>query len=300
MRILFVTSNRIGDAVLATGLLDHLLRTYPEARFTVACGPAAAGLFARMPRRERTIVFEKRPHSRHWLNLWAATVGTAWSLVVDIRGSLLGWLVPTRRRAVAHWSRTPKDRHKIAQLGLVLGLDPAPSPVTWTAREDHATAEALLPGGPWVLLGPTANWDGKLWPAVRFAELFAALAEGPLPGARAAVLGGAGEVERRMAAPTLAALPDAVDLVGRLSLAEVTACIQRAALYVGNDSGLMHLSAAARAPTLGLFGPTKGNIPQFYPTGARSGMAISPTLRMEDLSVDAVLQAARPLLAPAR
>ncbi len=67
MRILFVTSNRIGDAVLATGLLDHLLRAYPHARFTVACGPAAEGLFARMPRREQTIVFEKRPHSRHWL-----------------------------------------------------------------------------------------------------------------------------------------------------------------------------------------------------------------------------------------
>ncbi len=298
MRILFVTSNRVGDAVLATGLLDHLLRTYPQARFTVACGPAAAGLFARMPRRERTIVFEKRPHSRHWLSLWAATVGTGWSLVVDIRGSLLAWLVPARRRAVAHWSRTPRDRHKVAQLGLVLGLDPAPDPVAWTGPEDRAVAETLLPGGPWVLLGPTANWSGKLWPAERFAELFTALAAGPLPGARVAVLGGPGAAERSMAAPTLAAMPDAVDLVGRLSLAEVTACIQRATLYVGNDSGLMHLSAAARAPTLGLFGPTKGNIPQFYPTGRRSGMAVSPTLQMEDLSVQAVLQAAQPLLAP--
>ena len=38
MRILFVTSNRIGDAVLSTGLLDHLIRTYPDSRITVACG----------------------------------------------------------------------------------------------------------------------------------------------------------------------------------------------------------------------------------------------------------------------
>jgi heptosyltransferase-3 len=299
MRILFVTSNRIGDAVLATGLLDHLLRTYPEARFTVACGPAAEGLFARMPRRERTIVFEKRPHSRHWLSLWAATVGTVWSLVVDIRGSALAWVLPARRRVVAHWRRVPRDRHKIAQLGLILGLDPAPAPVTWTAAEDRARAAALLPGGPWVLLGPTANWHGKLWPAERFADLFAVLAAGRLQGARAAVIGGTGQAERAMAAATLAALPQAVDLVGRLSLAEATACIQRAALYVGNDSGLMHLSAAARAPTLGLFGPTKDNIPQFYPTGPRSGMAISPTKRMEDLSVAEVLRAAEALLAPA-
>ena len=52
MRILFITATRIGDAVLSTGLLDHLLRAHPAARFTVACGPAAEGVFARMPRRD--------------------------------------------------------------------------------------------------------------------------------------------------------------------------------------------------------------------------------------------------------
>ena len=48
MRILFITSNRIGDAVLSTGLLDHLIRTYPQAQFSVACGTVAAGVFARI------------------------------------------------------------------------------------------------------------------------------------------------------------------------------------------------------------------------------------------------------------
>ena len=70
MRILFVTSTRIGDAVLSTGLLDHLLRAYPEARFTIACGPVAEDVFARMPRREETIVLAKRSLSLHWLELW--------------------------------------------------------------------------------------------------------------------------------------------------------------------------------------------------------------------------------------
>ena len=41
MRILFVTSTRIGDAVLSTGLLNHLLRAHPHAKVVVACGPAA-------------------------------------------------------------------------------------------------------------------------------------------------------------------------------------------------------------------------------------------------------------------
>ncbi|HEX3995531.1 MAG TPA: glycosyltransferase family 9 protein, partial [Acetobacteraceae bacterium] len=67
MRILFVTANRLGDAVLSTGLLDHLIRTWPTARFTVACGPVAEGVFQRMPGLERIIVIEKQSFGRHWL-----------------------------------------------------------------------------------------------------------------------------------------------------------------------------------------------------------------------------------------
>ena len=253
MRILFVTSNRLGDAVLSTGLLDHLIRTHPDARITVACGPVAEGVFARMPNRERTIVLDKLPYRLHWLPLWASTVGTLWDLVVDIRGSTIAWMVPTRRRAVMR--RRPG--HKIAQLAAVLGLDPPPLPVAWTAPEDRARAAALLPAGrPIIGLGPTANWPPKVWPAERFAALFHALERGPLPGAVPVVFAGPGEAERAMAEPLLAALPDAIDLVGRLSLPEVAACLARCALFVGNDSGLMHLAAAAGAPTLGLFGPT--------------------------------------------
>src|SRR5271154_2433706 len=100
MRILFVTANRLGDAVLSTGLLDHLIRTYPRSRITVACGPAAEGVFLRMPNLERLIVLEKRRYGRHWLALWAATVGQVWDLVVDIRASALSFVVPARRRAV--------------------------------------------------------------------------------------------------------------------------------------------------------------------------------------------------------
>src|ERR1700693_5925620 len=100
MKILFVTSNRLGDAVLSTGLLDHLIRTHPDARITVVCGPVAEGVFSRMPNRDHTIVLRKLPLGLHWLPLWARAVTRFWDLVVDIRGSALSWLVPTRRRAV--------------------------------------------------------------------------------------------------------------------------------------------------------------------------------------------------------
>jgi len=291
MRILFVTSNRIGDAVLSTGLIDHLLHRYPEARFTIACGPVAEGLFARMPRRDRTIVMTKRPYGRHWLPLWAATVGTLWDLVVDIRASAISFLVPTRRRAVMRKS----TGHKTVQLARLLRLDPAPLPVAWTSAEDRALAARLLPeDGPIVALGPTANWTGKVWPPENFAALFQALTSGRLAGARAAVFAGPGAQEAALAAPLLAALPDAIDLTGKLELSEAAACLARCALFVGNDSGLMHLAAAASTPTLGLFGPTPAA--EYAPAGKRAAAVLSRTDRMEDLSVEAALQAATALL----
>jgi len=295
MRILFITSNRVGDAVLSTGLLDHLLQRFPTARFTIACGPVAAELFARMPRAERVIAFEKRRFGLHWLGLWGRCAGGFWDLVVDNRGSMLGFFLLHRRQARLRRRRGPK----IAEIGAILGLDPPPLPVVWTAPEDRALAARLLPSGPPIIaLGPTANWSGKIWPAERFAELFSALSESLLPGARAAVFAGPGAAERAMAAPLLARLPGAIDLCGRLTLHEAAACLGRAALYIGNDSGLMHLAAAAGTPTLGLFGPTQAA--EYAPAGRAARAVVASGPDMADLSVAAALRAATALLAQAQ
>jgi len=296
MRILFITSNRVGDAVLSTGLLDHLIRRYPESRITVACGPVAEGVFARMPNLERIILLEKQPHGRHWLGLWAATVGTFWDLVIDIRASAISYLLATRRRAVMR----KRPGTKVEQLGAILGLAPPPMPVVWTGPADRARAAVLLPPGPpLIALAPTANWDGKVWPPERFADLFRALFAGPLPGARAAVFAGPGAQERALAAPVLAALPHAIDLVGALTLPEAAACLARCALFVGNDSGLMHLAAAAGAPTLGLFGPTQAKATEYAPAGPRTGMVIARGPAMTDLPVADALAAATALISAA-
>ena len=297
MRILFVTATRIGDAVLSTGLADHLLRAHPEARITVACGPVAAGVFQRMPRREATLIVDKRRFDLHWLDLWRRTVGTAWDLVVDLRGSALSLCLRARKRAVMRGGRRPG--HRLGHIAGALGLDPAPLPVAWTGAADRAAAAVLLPAGEtWIGLGPTANWAGKVWPADRFVQLFGGLSE-RLPGARAVVFAGPGEAERAMAAPVLAALPRAVDLVGRLTLPEVAACLARCAVFVGNDSGLMHLAAAAGAPTLGLFGPTPAS--EYAPRGRRAAAVLAEgepgRAPMEALPVAAALAAVEGLLA---
>jgi heptosyltransferase III len=242
-----------------------------------------------MPNRERTIVLRKQSWGRHWLPLWADVALHVWDLVVDIRGSALSWLVPTRRRAVFRRVEGPK----IAQLGAILGLSPPPSPVAWTSDADRCRVSHLLPGDrPIVALAPTANWRPKVWPADRFASVFRRLAELGVLHAVPVILGGPGPAEHAMAEPLLALLPDAVDLVGRLTLPEVVACLGRATLFIGNDSGLMHLSAATGTPTIGLFGPTDSAT--YGPTGRLATAVVGTS--MAAITVDQVASAADALL----
>lgn len=296
MRILFITATRIGDAVLSTGLLAHLLQQHPQAHFTIACGPAAAAVFDRMPRRDRTLIVEKRRHDLHWPLLWSRVATTLWDLVVDLRGSALSYLIPTRRRAILRGGR--RDGPKLAHLATALKLANPPLPTAWTAPEDLAKANTLLPPGILIGLGPTASWPGKAWPGDRFATLFQALRTGPLPGATPIIFAGPGPAEAAMAAPLRHALPDAVDLTGRLTLPEASACLARCTIFIGNDSGLMHLAAAAGTPTLGLFGPTPAT--EYAPAGPHAAAAVAPgppgAAPMSALSTEAALAAALILL----
>jgi heptosyltransferase-3 len=167
--------------------------------------------------------------------------------------------------------------------------------VAWFNPQDAARASGLLPQhAPVIVLAPTANWAPKVWPAGRFVTLFQRLEATHIPGAVPVVIAGPGETEAAMANPVLSALPNAIDLIGRLSLPEIAAFLSRSALFVGNDSGLMHLAAASGAPTLGLFGPT--NAAEYAPTGARAAALTSPDATMEGISIEAALQAAAQLL----
>jgi ADP-heptose:LPS heptosyltransferase len=257
-RILFITASRIGDAVLSTGLLCHLAERFPRARFTVACGAAAASLFRAAPFVERVIPMTKKKRAGHWIDLWKQTVTTPWRLVVDLRGSAMGWLVPSLSRRIIKSSWEPK--HRLVHLSSVLGLTEPLAPRLWADEAARSTARSLIPDGERVLaIGPTANWGAKQWPADRFVAVMAALTSpgAMLDGARVAVF--ASQSERAQAQPLIDAVPSGrlIDLAdGRLDLATAYACLERCSFYLGNDSGLMHMAAAAQIPTLGLFGPS--------------------------------------------
>ncbi len=311
MRILFVTSTRVGDAVLSTGLLARLLEENPDAEVTVACGPAAASLFEAVPGLQRIIVLNKMVWSLHWLYLWVNAVGTFWDVLVDIRNAPITYIIPKSK--CYRLTRTRDEGHRLRLLGRVVGAgDTPPTPRIWLDDTRRRDAADLIPDGPPVLaIGPTANWRGKQWRAEAFAELVARLTSenGMLAGARVAIFGR--DDERPMALPVIQSVPEdrLLDLVGGLDLLTVAACMERSVMYIGNDSGLMHLAAAAGTPTLGLFGPSP--VQQYAPWGSLCDTVVARTsydkifpagfdptntdTLMDSLAVDDVEEAAKAL-----
>ena len=311
--ILFITASRIGDAVLSSGLIKALADEIPHARFTIVAGPLTAPLFAQTPRLDRVIVMEKRALGGHWYGLWQRVRGRRWGLIVDLRGSAISRVLMRQRRAV-HKAGGPVV-HKVVEAARLLKLegDP-PAPTLCTSDEIDARAAALTRGeGPILAIGPATNWIGKTWPAERFSQVARALLGpgGVLEGGRLMVLGGP-EDKALGAAVRGAVLKDRlIELAGKIDLLTAFAVLKHARLYVGGDSGLMHLAAAAGTPTLGLFGPSDERLSA--PGGPATRVVRGPrsfddirerdphlshaVCHMMDLSVPRVVAAAKELIA---
>jgi ADP-heptose:LPS heptosyltransferase len=104
-----------------------------------------------------------------------------------------------------------------------------------------------------VAVHPGARRPWNSWPAERFAGLVDYI-QGKL-GVKAVLLGG--ERDRGAAEAILSRIESgARSLVGRLGILTVASVLRRAALYVGNDSGPMHIAAAMGTRVVALFGPS--------------------------------------------
>jgi ADP-heptose:LPS heptosyltransferase len=312
--ILFITSNRIGDAVLSSGLVKRLSDEIPNARFTIVAGPVAAPLFEEVPNLDRIIILAKAKGGGHWFDLWGQVRDRRWGLVVDLRGSGLSRFVSTKRRAVWRKSSGPPV-HKVIEAARVLKIEDEPAPpYIFTSPETEARAEELTAGtGPILALAPAANWLGKTWPLERFSRVAMRLlaADGPMKGGRLMVLGGPEDAKLAKGLRDVVIRRQFIDLTEGADLLTAYACLKRARLFIGNDSGTMHLAAAAGAPTLGLFGPSDEQL--YGPWGAHVRVARGPRsyeqiravdpgfgqalCHMMDLPVETVAEAAEALLA---
>jgi heptosyltransferase-2 len=149
------------------------------------------------------------------------------------------------------------------ELVRMLGADTTPgyNPHIPVDDASRASVTEMLAGsgrGPLVAMHPGAGWysRARIWPVENFAAVACGL--GRSHAATVVVLGGPDEVE---AASRLEKLVEGaggglLNLAGRTSIHETAALIERCDLFVGNDSGPMHIAAAVGTPVVAVFGPS--------------------------------------------
>ena len=281
-KLLFIGNTRLGDAIMSTGLLNDLCKYY-NAKATVVCGKVAAPVFDDCPIVDKVITIKKKKYSLHWINIWKEIRFTRWDIICDLRSTPIIWLVRSKKRIVL---RSSGDKeHRIVRLSKINPTGKKPMPKIWISEQAHVEAKRYINNisGPFLVIGPTANWAAKVWPTENFALLIQKLlAYKELLGAKIILVGGPGEesVGQELISQLKGIKP--INLIGKPILA-TAAIFSLSKVFIGNDSGLMHLAAATGIPTLGLFGPTDDNL--YAPSGKNAMFVRTPESPKELMNI---------------
>lgn len=166
-------------------------------------------------------------------------------------------------------------------------LSAAPPDISWILARSAQPRSISVAGGhrPLVIMAPGASpkKPDKQWPVDRYGELAKRLQD---EGFDIVVIGALHESELARAIQRQA--PRARDLTGRTDFAQIAALGARAALAIGNDTGALHLIAAAGAPTIALF--SSASDPAI--TAPRGHVTVLHSPDLKDLPVEQVVRAA--------
>lgn len=288
-KILLVRLGAIGDVANALVVANALADERPRVRVGWAVHDQALPLVEGHPSVARVHLWKRGSGLRGLRATLRAARSEGYGLAVDLQrilksawfarraaGRVLGF---DRRRAkefswlLAQEHVAPQDpgAHMVEQyMGFVraLGIEGA-RPRRSLPRDESAEAVAATwverHGQP-VLVNVGASKPENRWPPERFAELARALAD---RGEVVALTGGPADREPFQAALAAADGEGVHDRVGRTSLRELIALERRAKLFVGCDTGPMHLAAAVATPVVALFGPADPRRTGPYGTGHR-------------------------------
>ncbi len=150
----------------------------------------------------------------------------------------------------------PRNLLFLQALGAGGGGTPGPLRLHY-APEDRETVDrllaecGLLPGEPFIALHPGARRESKRWPSTYFSDLLRTMAKNGLP--RPLLLGDRGEASLLSQIEARSGVPVSV-LAGRIPLDLLPHFLSRAILFVGNDSGPLHMAALSGVPTLSFYG----------------------------------------------
>lgn len=274
--VLVIQTGFVGDMVLTTPLLRALRRGMAGASITLLHSPRAAGVVRLSPRVDRLVSFDKRGSESGWaasVRLGRSLRRERFDLVISphrsVRSGLLALATGAPRRIgfehspsslfftdtvpYSRWEST-FVRRKLRLLEPLGIFEEDETPEIHFGDAEAAEARRLLSErevrSPYAVLALGSAWPTKRWPPERFGALARILRE---RGMGVVLVGGPGD---REAGGKAAAGGSAADLTGATSLEVLGALLHGAALFVGNDSGALHLARGAGTPAVALFGPT--------------------------------------------
>ncbi|MCG2583640.1 lipopolysaccharide heptosyltransferase II [Massilia sp. TS11] len=289
-RLLIISPNWIGDAVMAQPLLARLRAADPDCLIDVLAPPAVAPVWRAVAEVAEVLTtpfrhgpLQLRERWRYGKVLRARGYAAAYVLPNTLKYALLPWFAGIRQRVgykgesryglinVMHHDAVPPRPMVPFYAALAEAPDaplaaslPRPRLVVDPVAQAAAKAKAgLAPGQPYVCFAPGAEFGGaKRWPPEHFARLAAEIQGQVL------LLGSPKDAD------TCAQIqgPNVRSLAGQTTLDQAIALIAGARAMVANDSGLLHVAAALNRPVLGLYGPTD---PDHAPPLAEHALALS-------------------------
>jgi ADP-heptose:LPS heptosyltransferase len=315
-KILVIKLGALGDFVMALAAMKHIRQAHPKARITLLTVPVFEAL-ARASGYFDAIETDGRPEGfGDWLAMIGRLRGARYDRVYDLQtssrsstyfqmlrpfpppwsGVAAGCSMPHRnpQRGTMHTLERQAEQLKDAGIWPDAPLEPGSAPppdLSWILRK--APQARPVPGAnmpkPYVLLVPggSEHRPEKRWPVEKFAELAFILRE---RGFDIVIIGGPQE---SALARIIQRKAQARDLTGRTDFAQIAILGARAALAVGNDTGPLHLIAAAGAPTLALF--SKASDPALC--APRGHVAVLQAESFDKMSVEQVATATRRLVA---
>ena len=257
MKVLFITSTRIGDAVLSTSILNYLKNRFPHCSLYIATGKTAALLFKNFKNVKKIFILEKKFFKIHWLELWSRTFFNKWDIVIDLRGSIISYFLFNKKKYV--YKSINKNIHRLDELAILMERKHLPLPLIPVLKKDmKRISKDFLKLKNSIAIGASANWPAKIWPSKNFVKLIQMfLKEKQFGKKKSIVFFGSSKDLKNIKKITKHLKKFKVkNFCGKLNLIEVAAHLKKCKIFIGNDSGLMHIASASGIPTLGLFGPS--------------------------------------------
>lgn len=277
MRVLVTRLRFLGDVVLSTPVLDTLRERFPEARIEYLALEPFVDVLEGHPSVDVLHRLRSRPGPSDLVRMLrqlrrGPRIDWAFDLFGNPRSAVLVGLSGARERVgsdrgvrsrVYQHRRGRPDgdrsavRHHLDKLVPLLGERPPerqPRLVSPPERVEAVLRSLGLPASGFCIVHPGSTWPDKAWPHERWGELLRHIDRDRC--GEPAVVCPPGEATR---AGDIADAGGA-RLLPVLPLADLSALLASARLYVGNDGGVLHMAVAHRVPTVGLFGPTEPDI----------------------------------------